>query len=29
MKPQGLYLCLEAAESEQPEILKRMEKWKA
>ena len=28
MKPQGLYLCLEAAESEQPEILKRLEKWK-
>jgi len=28
MKPQGLYLCLAAEESDQPAILKRLEKWK-
>jgi len=28
MKPQGLYLCLAAAELDQPAILKRLEKWK-
>jgi hypothetical protein len=28
MKPQGLYICLDAAESDQPAILKRLEKWK-
>ena len=27
MKPQGLYLCLAAAEADQPAILKRLMKW--
>jgi hypothetical protein len=27
-EPEGLYLCLAAPESVQPEILKRLEKWK-
>lgn len=27
MKPEGLYLCLAAAEKDQPEILKRLTKW--
>ncbi|MCX6872415.1 MAG: hypothetical protein NTW21_01185 [Verrucomicrobia bacterium] len=27
MKPQGLYLCIAADEKDQPDILKRLEKW--
>jgi hypothetical protein len=27
MKPDGLYLCIPAEESIQPDILKRLEKW--
>jgi hypothetical protein len=27
LKPEGLYLCLAAAEKDQPAILKRLEKW--
>lgn len=27
-EPEGLYLCLTAAESIQPDILKRLERWK-
>lgn len=27
MKPEGLYLCLAADEEDQPDILKRLEKW--
>jgi hypothetical protein len=27
LKPDGLYLCISAEESIQPDILKRLEKW--
>jgi len=27
MKPQGLFLCIAATERDQPEIIKRLEKW--
>jgi hypothetical protein len=27
MKPEGLYLCLAASETDQPDILKRLDKW--
>jgi hypothetical protein len=27
MKPDGLYLCIAAAEQDQPDIIKRLEIW--
>jgi hypothetical protein len=28
MKPDGLYLCIAAEEQDQPDIIKRLEKWR-